>query len=532
MSNSYCEYSCVLRRSRVLGFARLCVIAMLFFVMAMFTGLASATAPYPSWWSGDCNSNNHTGSGVYTSYNGVQACGPGSAYGGYDQLVSFGVGAGEYEWECVELSMRYMYLVYGIAPYYLQGGAKDIVSAYPGSILTKVTNNGTSLPSPGDILAIGPNPYSPVYGHTSVVTAVNSSQVTVMEQNGSPEDGGVGHITVSNGVLGGYVTGWLHYPGSIVVDGTYVKTTASAAVYVVAGNSAIPVPSWSSVGGSKPVTTISQQQLNAMNQYPSDGTFVKQYGGNTIYVMAGGSAIPIPGWSTIGGSHPFVVIPSGSVAANFREYPSDGTFVKQYGGNTIYVMAGGSAIPIPGWSTIGGSHPFVVIPSGSVAANFREYPSDGTFVKQYGGNTIYVMAGGSAIPIPGWSTIGGSHPFVVIPSGSVAANFREYPSDGTYIVEYGNATVYIVAGGMGLTVTSFSAVGGPHPVVTVPTETVTDVLLQQPVDGTYVQGYVTSKIYEVSGGYAVLVTDWGSEGPQPYTVIDQWAIDNELYATE
>src|SRR5690242_11658570 len=90
----------------------------------------------PSWWNGDCDANNNPGSSpLGASYNGVKACG-----GGTDRLVRFFNGAwGEYEWQCVELSMRYMYLVYGIAPYSANG--KEVVNNYPGSVLSKVTNN-------------------------------------------------------------------------------------------------------------------------------------------------------------------------------------------------------------------------------------------------------------------------------------------------------------------------------------------------------------------------------------------------------
>lgn len=139
---------------------------------------SSALGP-PSWWSGDCNVNNHSGAYSLTTHNGVKACTGGNNL----QLVNFYSGAwGEYEWQCVELSMRYMYLAYGVAPY--QANGKDVVWSYSGTRLTKVSNNGTSLPTPGDILS---HDYGNPFGHTSVVSAVsvNSSgtgTVTIMEQ--------------------------------------------------------------------------------------------------------------------------------------------------------------------------------------------------------------------------------------------------------------------------------------------------------------------------------------------------------------
>lgn len=176
--------------------------------------LWASKRPSPSWWSGNCDVNNHPGSyPLGASYNGVQACGPGPLQGGYDYLVHFYSGAwGEYEWECVELVMRYMYLVYGISPYSANGNT--VVSNYPGSLLTKVPDNGTSLPAPGDIVSEAGTASNP-NGHTGVVTAVNvtngTGTVTIMEENATST--GWGSIPVSGNVLGSGVTGWLHHPG-------------------------------------------------------------------------------------------------------------------------------------------------------------------------------------------------------------------------------------------------------------------------------------------------------------------------------
>ena len=177
--------------------------------------------PFPSWWSGDCDTNNYraaAGIDAYplgASYRGVEACGPRPYHDGAPSvLVRFFPGAwGEYEWQCVELSMRFIYLAYDIEPYNAHG--KDVVPNYSGDRLEKV-NNGTpyKAPQPGDILSYGPNTTS---GHTSVVIAsdVNSQgngTITVMEQNADPDG------TRTHTVSGWYVqdsqtiSGWLHDP--------------------------------------------------------------------------------------------------------------------------------------------------------------------------------------------------------------------------------------------------------------------------------------------------------------------------------
>jgi hypothetical protein len=173
----------------------------------------------PSWWHGDCDTDYYIKySGVNAralggSFRGVKACGPRPYFDHVkDVTVQFFKGAwGEYEWECVELSMRYLYLAYGIAPYHANG--KDVVANYSGTRLFKISNGAIGqAPRPGDILSYGP---TTTYGHTSLVSAssVNASgngTVTVIEQNSTAT--GIQTLTVSNWVVQASMTvsGWLH----------------------------------------------------------------------------------------------------------------------------------------------------------------------------------------------------------------------------------------------------------------------------------------------------------------------------------
>ena len=77
---------------------------------------------FPPWWSGDCDVNNNPESFPLSSWDGLTACGPGPNRGGADVPVEFFPAAwGELEWECVELSMRWLYLEYGVRPYPANG---------------------------------------------------------------------------------------------------------------------------------------------------------------------------------------------------------------------------------------------------------------------------------------------------------------------------------------------------------------------------------------------------------------------------
>ncbi len=185
-----------------------------------------------NWWHGDCDVNTFPGSyrlggssGI--SYLGVYPCGPGKTF----HVVNFFPRAfGGAEWQCVELSMRFMYLVYGIYPYPANG--KDVVPNYEGKRMQKflAQNNfiGPDHPiGPGDILSFGPVTakmhfaYKNLYGHTSVVTAVDLDEnghgmITTMEENGSLN--GMASYVVNNWMINtnadgvGPFVGWLHNP--------------------------------------------------------------------------------------------------------------------------------------------------------------------------------------------------------------------------------------------------------------------------------------------------------------------------------
>ncbi len=183
----------------------------------------------PSWWRGGaCDPTNYPGShSLGASWHGLVACGPGPTQGGSDHDVSFFPGAwGEFEWECVELSMRWMYLAWGVNPYPADGW--DVVLDYnlpsykakynPNGPPLVVVNNGTigAVPQPGDVLSVARSQANP-YGHTAVVTAnavdpEGNGSITVIQQNGGAGNDGWATYPVNNWLVGDGVSDWLHNP--------------------------------------------------------------------------------------------------------------------------------------------------------------------------------------------------------------------------------------------------------------------------------------------------------------------------------
>jgi len=175
------------------------------------SGPVPPPVPTPSWWSGTCDTNDYSAAAqalmgaslsAYplsstSTWDGLTACGPHPGYAeGPDVSVLYpGAHWSVLEWECVELSMRWMYEEWNVEPYPANGS--NVVWNYAafqsqynpdGPVLTAVANDGVGpMPVPGDVLSYGATSTA---GHTSVVTGTNidadgDGTVTVLEQNAS-----------------------------------------------------------------------------------------------------------------------------------------------------------------------------------------------------------------------------------------------------------------------------------------------------------------------------------------------------------
>jgi hypothetical protein len=179
----------------------------------------------PSWWSGTCNYGNYNPAmGFYasplgSSWHNVLACGPRPSYtaGNPDHLVQFYSGAwGAYEFECVELVMRFLYQEWGIAPF--PGNGNSLKNYIPAS-MTFLPNGYHSI-VPGDAITENGSQVNS-FGHTAIVTAVNldstgTGTITILEQNASSTGSrslSVMDWTINPDFSGIYqqtIQGWMH----------------------------------------------------------------------------------------------------------------------------------------------------------------------------------------------------------------------------------------------------------------------------------------------------------------------------------
>jgi hypothetical protein len=211
---------------------------------------------FPPWWSGDCDVNNDPQSFPLSSWDGLTACGPGPNRGGVDVAVDFFPGAwGELEWECVELSMRWLYLAYGVHPYPANGS--QVVADYSrsdGGDLSQIANDGSSVPLPGDVLSMEPTSAN---GHTAVVTGTNvthgNGSINILEQNMNGGNGTNTLSVVDNVVEPDYgmpVTEWLQSPEAAKEVGGGVPSSDGADLVRDGGFNRGDGGGWRTVRGS------------------------------------------------------------------------------------------------------------------------------------------------------------------------------------------------------------------------------------------------------------------------------------------
>ena len=130
------------------------------------------------------------------SFNNVYACGPTENTGWSNDPF-------ESDFQCVELSTRFMWAVYGIQAAPGNGGVFVANNHLRFPSIAVGTPYTGSIPAPGDVVSLSGGPKADPSGHTAVVTDVShvnlltgNGYITVIEENdGGP---GIGQINVSN----------------------------------------------------------------------------------------------------------------------------------------------------------------------------------------------------------------------------------------------------------------------------------------------------------------------------------------------
>ena len=160
-------------------------------------------------------------------------------------------------------------------------------------------------------------------------------------------------------------------------------------------------------------------------------------------------------------------------------------------------------------------------------------PPDGTFVND--GGTIYRVAGGAPLWVSSWGAVGGPQPYVDVTPAQLAS-LRQYPADGTAVHDGVSGAGYVFAGGAPLYVASWASVGSPAFVAVDGYPLGNDGpaplghVRRYPADGTAVHngapGALHGAGYVFAGGAPLYVASWASVGNPQSTTVDQYALDN------
>lgn len=224
---------------------------LLVFVAGLFIPATPAKANllvtyrWPYWWSGaagtnDCNSsyyNANNGNGpdavLFTTWRGIQVCGPRPQQGGVDvaeqipnaDYISNPPPPGYYYtaqmFECTELATRYLRIAFGLKGIAVGGGgnfANAYATEYPGTFQHFYNGIDSVMVQEGDVVSFTSNDPN---GHVAIASQVTidspgNGTITFINQNGSPAESPAGtfQLTVSgytindNGVF--YPTDWVH----------------------------------------------------------------------------------------------------------------------------------------------------------------------------------------------------------------------------------------------------------------------------------------------------------------------------------
>ncbi len=190
-------------------------------------------------------------------------------------------------------------------------------------------------------------------------------------------------------------------------DSTFLELAGTYKTYRVAGGAPLYVSDWAAVGGQQAVTAVTQQQLNALNPVPRNGTFLTTSTGE-IYRVAGGAPLWVSSWSVFGGTQPSVAVDEWDLdnianpAAHLRPVPANGTFLTTPQG-LVYRVAGGAPLLVSSWSIFGGAQPSVTVDpwdianAGNPSSHLNSVPVNGTVVEGLPSHSYYVFVSGPFI---------------------------------------------------------------------------------------------------------------------------------------
>ena len=266
------------------------------------------------------------------------------------------------------------------------GYLSGVYSSENSGIVDLVNANGTSFVEPDEIWIANWN--GEANTNSTVVPSTEWANHQRLHQYQGGHNATYGGVTInidSDYIDAATASGDVEFP-----NGTYVQVSGSSDYYEIAGGAPLFVNSWSDVGGAQSYTVITQQQFDALNPVPTDGTLIETDTG-AVYLIAGGAPMFISNLAQFGSPQPLLVDQwdidnVGNPISHLNVVPSNGTFLSTTTGLN-YRIAGGAPIAITTWTVFGGAQPAVTIDPWDVqnifnpAAHLVFRPAVGTVVE-------------------------------------------------------------------------------------------------------------------------------------------------------
>jgi hypothetical protein len=248
-----------------------------------------------------------------------------------------------------------------------RGYQSGVYSSANSGISDLVAQFGTAYPEPDQLWnAEWNNQATTSSGYIPAADWANHQRLHQYQGGHNATYGGATINIDSDYVDAGAASGTIVFP-----NGTFVQVAGTTQFWEIAGGAPLLVNDWTAVGGTQPYTVISQQQFDALNPVPTNGTAFQTDTG-AVYLVAGGAPMYVS--STLVFStppQPFLVDQwnldnVGNPESHLSALPSNGTFLTTTTGQN-YRVVGGAPIAVTDWSVFGGVQGSVVIDPWDIA---------------------------------------------------------------------------------------------------------------------------------------------------------------------
>jgi hypothetical protein len=298
-----------------------------------------------------------------------------------------------------------------------RGYQSGVYSSANSGVSDLVAQYGTAYPEPDQIWnAEWNNQANTSSGYIPVADWPNHQRLHQYQGGHNATYGGVTINIDSDYVDAGAASGAGVFP-----NGSFVQVAGTTQFWEIAGGAPLLVNDWTAVGGAQPYTVISQQQFDALNPVPANGTVIQTNTG-ADYLVAGGAPMYVSSMSVFSVPPQPTLVDQwnldnvGNPDSHLSALPSNGTFLTTTTGQNYRVVAG-APIAVTDWSVFGGVQGSVVIDPWDIAniwnpvARLVYRPAVGTVVE--------------GLPSHAYWSFGPKNRYLVLPSpGAVTVDDR------------------------------------------------------------------------------------------------------------